>query len=677
MRTRLAGIHRPSFSNLSVPLALLGICLLAYGPLIPWLGFYWDDWPMVWFNHAFGPLSFPRAWESVRPVLGWFFIPTMAAFGDHPLLWHLFGLAMRWLSAVSLWWALRQVWPQRGREVTWLALLVAVYPGFQQQSIAVIYSHYFWVLALHWFSIGAMVRGVTNPRSGRAWTMAALLTGAVSVFALEYFLGLELLRPIFLWVALGKAKSRIRRTLGSWVPYLAVFVMFIVWRATTPSVTLYEATLLQDFASQPGVTSGRILHTVAQDIYKATVLAWGQAFHIPETSEFGLRSTLVYVVLVLAATALALVFLARHRPDGVDSDRGKPRWWISACLIGFVSLLVSGWPFWMAELPFELSFPFDRFALGMMFGSCMLLLGILEAIPRPRALRVIALAVLLGFSVGCHFQEANAYRRGWEAQQRFYWNLAWRVPGLEKGTAILANEFPLPYMTDNSLIAPLNWMYAPDYAGGDMPYVILDIGTRLGRSLPGLEDDLPIVQHYRLTTFRGTTSQVLVASFIQPGCVRVLDQYLDDSARAVAPESAAAIHLSQLSLIVTHQESQALLPAHLRGDETTRSWCYYFERADLARQRGDWETVAALGDEAFAGSEKPVQAEERIPFIEGYAHVGEWDRAWELTEAALAHNASIKNILCHAWERIDASTDQSASGRQVTLAALALVCPGP
>ena len=32
------------------------VCLLGYGLLIPWLGFYWDDWrPAVWVAHSLGP----------------------------------------------------------------------------------------------------------------------------------------------------------------------------------------------------------------------------------------------------------------------------------------------------------------------------------------------------------------------------------------------------------------------------------------------------------------------------------------------------------------------------------------------------------------------------------------------------------------------------------------------
>lgn len=674
-------IRRMRPASASLPIALLGICLLAYGLFIPWLGFYWDDWPMVWFNHAFGPLAFPRVWQAVRPVLGWFFIPSMAAFGDNPQAWQVFGLAMRWLSAVSLWWAARQVWPRHGRQAAWLALLFVVYPGFQQQAVAVVYSHYFWILALHWFSIGAMVRAVRRPEARWRWTAAALLSGAVSIFALEYFVVLEVLRPFLLWQSLGDThvspRRRVAAVARTWLPFLAVFVAFVVWRATSPSITLYEASLLQDLGLYPATTVMRTAGTVAQDIFEAAVLAWGQAFVLPKPAEFGLRSTLVYAALVLAVIALVAAYLVESRSGGLDKAEGSSTWWRGACALGLLALLAGGWPFWLAELPLALHFPFDRFTLSMMFGACLLLLGVLEGLVRRPALRALVLSVLVGFSVGKHFQEGNAFRRGWEAQQRFFWNLAWRVPGLEPGTAILANELPLPYMTDNSLIAPLNWMYAPDYTGGDMPYVVLDIDTRLGRSLPALEENRPIVQRYRLTTFRGTTSQALVVNFVQPGCLRVLDQYLDDSSRAVAPQTEAAIHLSRLGLIESDRDPPATLPEHLRGEEPTQGWCYYFERADLARQRGDWPAVASLGDQAFARSDQPNQAEERIPFIEGYAHVGNWERALQLTEEALAHNASIGRILCHAWERIETSTTPGAAREAALRQARALVCMDP
>lgn len=42
------------FKTWSVPLALLAVSLLSYAPLITRLGFYWDDWPAVWYFHNLG-----------------------------------------------------------------------------------------------------------------------------------------------------------------------------------------------------------------------------------------------------------------------------------------------------------------------------------------------------------------------------------------------------------------------------------------------------------------------------------------------------------------------------------------------------------------------------------------------------------------------------------------------
>jgi hypothetical protein len=35
------------FSDKTFPFLFLTVCLLAYGIFIPWLGFYWDDWPVI------------------------------------------------------------------------------------------------------------------------------------------------------------------------------------------------------------------------------------------------------------------------------------------------------------------------------------------------------------------------------------------------------------------------------------------------------------------------------------------------------------------------------------------------------------------------------------------------------------------------------------------------------
>ena len=119
-----------------MPLVLLTLCLLAYGLLIPWLGFYWDDWSQVWTWHTQGAEGLVRLCSSDRPLQGYVLAALTRALGNSPLPWHILALVGRWLSAVALWLVLRVVWPKRAWEAAATAMLFAAYPGFTQQPIA-------------------------------------------------------------------------------------------------------------------------------------------------------------------------------------------------------------------------------------------------------------------------------------------------------------------------------------------------------------------------------------------------------------------------------------------------------------------------------------------------------------------------------------------------------------
>jgi hypothetical protein len=55
------------------------------------------------------------------------------------------------------------------------------------------------------------------------------------------------------------------------------------------------------------------------------------------------------------------------------------------------------------------------------------------------------------------------------------------------------------------------------------------------------------------------------------------------------------------------------------------SWCYYYEKADLARQRGDWEEVLSLGAQALEKGFAPQDKIEWLPFLQAYAVAGDTD----------------------------------------------------
>jgi hypothetical protein len=186
------------------------------------------------------------------------------------------------------------------------------------------------------------------------------------------------------------------------------------------------------------------------------------------------------------------------------------------------------------------------------------------------------------------------------------------------------------------------------------------LSVRAGLGWPGFEAGLPIEQAYRATEFHGDTSRTLVLLFRPPGCLQVLDVVLHDSMPNIPDDLSAAVPLSRLDLIDTTAEPPEATLLDLFGSGPSGSWCEYFERADLMRQRGDWAAVASIGDQAFPRSDRPNDASERIPFIEAYARVGRIDRARELTQEAIDHSEAIRPMLCNTWARLALVTESRA-----------------
>jgi tetratricopeptide (TPR) repeat protein len=171
--------------------------------------------------------------------------------------------------------------------------------------------------------------------------------------------------------------------------------------------------------------------------------------------------------------------------------------------------------------------------------------------------------------------------------------------------------------------------------------------------LTGLEPDLPIKYDYLAGQFEGNTSQTVVFYYSPPGCLRLLDPEIDPYNRLIPDDSLLreAAKLSTTAPVLS--ETVARMPA-VFDPEPNRGWCYYFEQADLARQMGEWEEVANLGDKAFNLDDYPNDPLERFVFVEGYAHVGEWEKALEYAQVSYKVSKNyVGPLLCRLWERID------------------------
>jgi hypothetical protein len=671
------------FRSRSVPFALLIYCLISFGILIPWLGFYWDDWPSIFYLHVLGPKGFIQAFSVDRPTLGWLFMATSAIFGQSTLAWQIFGLAARWLSSLALWWTLRELWPQQPRQAAWTALLFAAYPGFLQQYIAVTYSHTWLVLAAFFVSLGTMLWAIRD--SKRFWPLMAIswVLSAFCMFTDEYFFGLELLRPVFLWLAF-KAKpdspvSRLRQTAVRWLPYVAIIAVFLLWRLILHESPRGQVQIFDKLRDAPIATSQELLENVLQDSFDSSLRAWGQVLDIPRWTQGGRGPALLYAGIVVIVVVSASIYLWRLRFADQPGTPTEPtsRWALSAILIGLLGLLVGGIPFWATNLPIDLRFPWDRFTLAMNLGASLLIAGLLDGLVRHRTANFIILAALLGLAAGMHVQLANIYRREWNSQKAFFWQLVWRAPALKPGTMILSAELPFTYYSDNSLTAPLNWIYAPEQSSPQLPYLFYNIESRLGGKLSGFQKGQNIYEPYRAMYFSGSTSQAIAIYYGPPGCVKVVDPATDARTPQKPLYFSQVLSLSDLSLILPEADPPAHPPAQYFGSEPEHNWCYYFEKADIARHAGDWQEVVRLGKQAFSLNTRlyEVNATELLPYIEGYAQTGDWQRARELTNEAQRLTFRMQRILCDTWGRIEKQAALTEEGQQtVEQVRLSLKC---
>jgi hypothetical protein len=652
-------------SRLTLPLALLLLTLLAYGLLLPRLGFYWDDWPWVWTAHHLGPagmLQIDRAYRPLSGVILW--LGALLA-GETPFGWQLLNLVYRWLTGLAFVWAFGQVFPARRQAVLWAGLLFLVYPGFTQQFVSVNTSRHLLSLAVFLLSLGLMLRALLRPQASRRLTLAALLCSAASLLATDYYFGLELLRPLLLWLALPPRAGRLRAALRRWLPYLLLFAGAVAWRYLITPVANYDLQLVEEVASQPSAALGQALRQAAGHVAAADVLAWANLLQFPASPEIRFRRVVGYWLLVGGAFLAAWLFLQRQPSDPDPSRIWKP--WIAA---GVWASLVAVLPFLAAGIPLGLAFPADRTTLPLAVGASLLLTGLLAWTARWRIVPITLVSLLVALSIGYHFAAAARYEADWQTQAAFFRQLSLRAPALRPDTAVVyeytgaLRDFR---STANSLTAPLNWMYAgefrgpqlsgpqlsgPHLSGPHLPYFLIDARQKSAAVYAALESGQPLRDTYAAYTFAAPPQHLLVIHFAPPACLQVLSPQAAGLYPRLPDALAGLVRYSNPALIDSAPAAPVQpLPA-VFGPPPAPDWCDYFQMAELARQQGDWPRVAALGDLAFSQDPYPRQPLERLPYIIGYAQTGDWPRALELTLETRRQDGNAAPLLCAAWDEL-------------------------
>ena len=668
-------------SRWAAPIALFVITFFSYGIFAYQQGFHWDDWGFVWLIRTLGKPGLFDYFATNRPFLAYVYSVTTSIFGTNPWAWQLFSIFFRWLSAVSLLWMLRIIWPKYKQQIFIISILFLIYPGFNQQAISITYGHFFLAQTLLFISIGLMLKFASDPR--RLWWAGVLgvCLSAFNLFSTEYFVGLELLRPLLLWYGLREQfpnwRSRLKRATQTYGPFFLTLLGYLYWRYFILGFYLYQLKLVSDLESAPIGWLATLPKSIWDQWQVAFLQAWSQIFQVPNFDEYGSRLTVIYI-LVLVLTGIGLYKIANQFIKSQETD-----WRFSARFfgLGLLSLFLAGLPFLITELPIRLTFPNSRFTLPFALGSALILIAILELLPHS-TLKILIASGLIALAVGVQFNNGYLWREDWRLQKSYFWQMIWRIPELQPNSILLSSDTPLMYSSDNSLTFPLNLIYAPDNHSTDIQYVYYHLSVRLGNELQAIKPGLPIQQDYLAATFDSTSDQIVAVHFSPPGCFRVLhpvfdrdlplapasgeiaEQWLKSGVPVLPRTAAKAIQISNLNQINPNPTIDVVLPP-IFGSEPTHTWCYYFEKADLARQEDDWVKVAEIGDQVFGIPYYPDNLSEYLPFVEAYARTGRWEEARDLTRKTADQVPLLAPALCAIWQRVEKGASTNITPAQI------------
>src|ERR1700752_337199 len=301
-------------------LLILLTTILTYGAIIPNLGYYHDDWFVLWSGQARGAESIIPLFSTDRPFMGVIYSFVYRLLGDTLINWHLYALLWRFIGGVGFFWILRLIWPNQKYITTMMAVLFIIYPGFLSQPNANTKQNHLYGFGTALLSIALMLQGMKTSKQG--WkifcSLSSLLLTANYLFIYEYMIGFEGTRLILLGYTLFQDKFRDFRSLVKEIfkriwPYWVVTAGFLYWR-----LFVFEGArnstdvsgLAGSYLSNLRYMSIRLILETAKDFLDASIFAWFvgpyQLFSVAlySNSAYALLIASIVTLLVLLYTLL-------------------------------------------------------------------------------------------------------------------------------------------------------------------------------------------------------------------------------------------------------------------------------------------------------------------------------------------------------------------------------------
>jgi hypothetical protein len=316
--------------------------------------------------------------------------------------------------------------------------------------------------------------------------------------------------------------------------------------------------------------------------------------------------------------------------------------------VGFLATVLGALSGWITYRQ-ALTQPYgNRIAIPALLGLGILTVALVEWFSQNQRRKIILLSVLSGLAVFSHLHIADNFRAAWNNQRSFYWQLYWRIPALQPGTALLSDSEVILGAGDYSTISGVNLIYAREFNARNFPYWFFNMSQRFNPQMKRLLSGRSIGRTFRSWHFEGDPNAVLLVNNSVDSCMQILSP---DQPQNHPPSSLLSMVLPLVNFdrIVPQPNTPSIPPAEIFGREPGHTWCYYYQKASTAHQAGDWGEVIALLKEADQQGYEPVNKSEWLLFVDAYRRMEDFPAAEELTNRINTRDPRLTSMLCAYW----------------------------
>lgn len=627
--------------------------VITYGVSIPELGYYHDDWFVLWSGHVRGAESIIPLFSTDRPFMGVVYSYVYRLLGDAVINWHLYALLWRFIGGLAFFWILRLIWPNHKYITTLMAVLFIVYPGFLSQPNANTKQNHLYGFGTALLSIALMLQAMkTNIRGWKIFcSVLSLALTANYLLIYEYMIGFEGTRLLLLGYALFQDGFRQFRSLlkeifkRAW-PYWLVTAGFLYWR-----VFLFEGSrnatdvsgLAGNYFGNFRYMSIRLFVETIKDFLDTSIFAWFvQPYQLFSTAPYSNLGFAFLIAGIIASLVLLYAFLFKKWWGADYNEADTPRLIKDFLWIGALVIVCAILPVILSDRQVELYDAYKSYGLHPIAGVVLFIAGIVLMFqPKFRSLVLIA---LIGISVSTQVLNADYWKPFWEYQRQMWWQLTWRAPDIKDDTLVMTySSGGYNPQQDYEVWGPLNLIYNPEPA--ETPIIQAEVlNSTTAYNVVGQD----VINNYvRDIKLQRDFNNVLVMSRSPiSGCLHVIDGRLPVYSESESSLIRQVGEYSQVDRIIS-SGTAPVPPAAIFGAEPEHGWCYYYQKASLARQNGDWEGIVRLYEEALALNLETADKSELIPFFEAFVNLRRFEDAETLYHKQIKGNPEMRFSICN------------------------------